>query len=279
MPAILAVLSSYPQAVLIEDCSHAHGATIGDRPVGTFGDGAIWSLQGQKIVSGGEGGISLTRHKEYYYRQLIWSHYNKRCKNEIPKDHPLAQYSLTGAGLKNRAHPLATVVALTQLRQLDDFLFWKRYFSTYIASAIEKIPFLTAPQPSRGFANKETDIRPAWYAYVMRFQSHLAPRGLTRERFVEALYNAGLQDFDIPRSTGLLHREPLFRTPWDLFPGSYNRGEVFDHGTDSTFPEATTFYNEAIKIPMWATSRDEEVAAHYAETLQKAAAIYLDRES
>lgn len=42
------------------DCSHAHGASINGKKVGTFGDGAAWSIQGDKVVSGGEGGVSLT---------------------------------------------------------------------------------------------------------------------------------------------------------------------------------------------------------------------------
>ncbi len=33
---------------LLEDCSHAHGASYGGKKVGTFGTAAAWSLQGQK---------------------------------------------------------------------------------------------------------------------------------------------------------------------------------------------------------------------------------------
>ena len=40
---------------LIEDCSHAHGATYQGKPVGSFGDIGIFSLQGAKAVSAGEG--------------------------------------------------------------------------------------------------------------------------------------------------------------------------------------------------------------------------------
>lgn len=90
------------------DCSHSHGASINGKKTGTFGDGAAWSIQGDKVLSGGEGGVSLTPYSEVYYRQLLHGHYNKRCKSEIPKDHPLQDFSITGAGLKNRAHPLVS---------------------------------------------------------------------------------------------------------------------------------------------------------------------------
>ena len=69
--AICDVLQEHPNILLIEDCSHAHGAKIYGQFIRTFGDAAAWSLQGQKIISGGEGGITLTKHAELYYQQLI----------------------------------------------------------------------------------------------------------------------------------------------------------------------------------------------------------------
>ena len=62
MIALQEVLKDYPQVLLLEDCSHAYGARIAGQPVGTFGDGAAWSLQGQKIISGGERGVVVTKH-------------------------------------------------------------------------------------------------------------------------------------------------------------------------------------------------------------------------
>lgn len=51
---------------LLEDCSHAHGAEFDGQKVGTFGDAAAWSLQGQKTVTGGEGAILLTDDEEIH---------------------------------------------------------------------------------------------------------------------------------------------------------------------------------------------------------------------
>ena len=79
MPAICAALQTRKDILLLEDCSHAHGGQLNGKPLGTFLDGAVWSLQGQKIVTGGEGGITLTKHADFHYQQLPWGHYNKRC--------------------------------------------------------------------------------------------------------------------------------------------------------------------------------------------------------
>ncbi len=40
---------------LLEDCSHAHGASYNGKKVGSWGDAAAFSIQGNKIITGGEG--------------------------------------------------------------------------------------------------------------------------------------------------------------------------------------------------------------------------------
>ncbi|KLU91762.1 hypothetical protein MAPG_10711 [Magnaporthiopsis poae ATCC 64411] len=220
MRAICEILERHPHILLFEDCSHAHGAKVDGKLVGTFGDAAAWSLQGQKIISGGEGGITLTKHAGLYHRQLLWGHYNKRCRAEIPEDHPLSSFSLTGAGAKNRAHPLAVAVALTQLRRLDTILRFKRLHFDVVV-----------------------------------------------ELFVRELHARGLGEVDIPKSTGLLHREPLYTSPQKMFPHLYTRWVARRLGTARQFPVAQAFYDEAIKIPVWASREDQETVDHYVNVI------------
>ncbi|KAL8696598.1 MAG: hypothetical protein Q9224_002711 [Gallowayella concinna] len=271
MKAINSVLKQRPDILLFEDCSHGHGAKFNGQPVGTFGDGAVWSLQGQKIISGGEGGISLTKHADFHYRQLIFGHYNKRCKFEIPMDHPLREYALTGAGLKNRAHPLAIAIAFNQLRQLPSFHTWKTRYATQLLSKLSGIPFLALPP-----LDSDNDIEPAWYAFTMRFKSPKAPSGLTREVFVEQLHSRGLVDVDIPSSTGLLHLEPLFNKPQSVLPYIYNENYDVRH-QGSRFHEAQAFYNEAIKIPVYATADGQAATDRYVKTILEVALAWMDK--
>ena len=54
---------------LIEDCAQAHGARIGTKMVGSFGDVAAFSFCQDKIITtGGEGGMVLTD------RENLWRH-------------------------------------------------------------------------------------------------------------------------------------------------------------------------------------------------------------
>ncbi|KAI9771999.1 MAG: hypothetical protein M1840_001287 [Geoglossum simile] len=273
MGRILQMLADRPEVLLLEDCSHAHGATIDGQYVGTFGDGAAWSLQGQKIVSGGEGGIVLTRHADFHYRQLIWGHYNKRCKIEIPPDHFLRPYSLTGAGLKNRAHPLAVAIALNQLRKLKSFHMVKQKFATRLASELSNIPFLEIPEPCLS-GNSRSE--PGWYVFILRFKAHRAPRNLTRETFVRELSNEGLHDVDIPKSTGLLHREPLFTNPAVVLPHIYSEDRNVVPISKRSFDDAQAFYDEAIKLPVCAVEKDYVVMEHYIKTFKIVAERWID---
>ena len=56
---------------MIEDCSQAHGAKVGGRPVGTFGDIAAFSAMYRKAhIAGGSGGIVYTRDRDLYHQGL-----------------------------------------------------------------------------------------------------------------------------------------------------------------------------------------------------------------
>ncbi|MGE4218183.1 MAG: DegT/DnrJ/EryC1/StrS family aminotransferase [Alphaproteobacteria bacterium] len=45
---------------IIEDAAHAHGAELGGRPAGSFGDVACFSFYATKVVTSGTGGIAVT---------------------------------------------------------------------------------------------------------------------------------------------------------------------------------------------------------------------------
>ena len=264
MRAIRDILRKHPNVLLIEDCSHAHGAKIDGQFVGTFGDAAAWSLQGIDIVRGGEGGITLTKNPEIYYRQLVWGHHNKRCKAEIPSDHPLSLFSLNEVGNKHRAHPIAIALAFTDLERLDSIRQFKALYASQMVSRLASIPFLHAPSV---VTTGESRIEPAWYAFILRFIGSRAPDGLSRKSFVGKLHERGLREVNIPRSTGLLHQNPLYKTPHRFFPHAYPHGlsPAFIRNVD--FPAAQAFSGEAIKLPVWTSHNDQAVVNHYLDVI------------
>ncbi|MEA3322911.1 MAG: DegT/DnrJ/EryC1/StrS family aminotransferase [Patescibacteria group bacterium] len=253
---VIQEICSQHDLALIEDCSHAHGASYKGKKVGGFGVAAAWSLQGQKIISGGEGGIMVTDSDEIYSRALLLGHYNKRCKQEIPKSFPLSIYSQTGFGQKFRAHPLAIAMAAQQFKHLDEWINQKSEYANQFVAELGSCQFLNMPS--------FRDSKPSWYAFVMQYDKDKA-NGVKVEKFVEALHAEGLSEVDIPGSTGPIHNLPLFVSPEQPFPRLYQK----ESSTTSAFPVAERFYNSAIKLPVWAFVQDAEVVMAYIKGFQK----------
>lgn len=249
---------------LFEDCSHAHGACVGGRVVGSFGDAAAWSFQAQKTITGGEGGIMVTNDDEIYYRALLQGHYNKRCKQEIPRDHPLAVFSTTGFGLKFRAHPLAIAMAQEQFTHLDEWLAKRQHYADKMTDAFRVFPFLQTPQCQ--------DRKHGWYAYLMQFDP-ASSNGVGVELFARAVLAEGLLEFDRPRSTGTLHEQPLFVSPEQALPRLYRQSLVKNQ---RSFPQAQRFYDQAVKLPVWSFDDDESMVDLYIQGIVKVASVVQD---
>jgi dTDP-4-amino-4,6-dideoxygalactose transaminase len=244
---------------LLEDCSHAHGASINGKPVGSFGDMAAWSLQGQKIITGGEGGILLTDDVQLFNRALLHGHYNKRPQRNIDKNDPMYEYFLTGFGLKLRAHPIAIAIADQQFDQLESFNTYKNIYAKRLIEALDAFDFIRVEHLLES-------TNASWYALGFHFVPEKA-HGVSREQFVEALHAEGLVEFDIPGSTGLLNQLPLFVAPHKALPRLYDAPLV----EQGPFPSAAKFYASFIKLPVWAYEGDEAVVQAYIDGFTKVA--------
>lgn len=241
--------------ILLEDCSHAHGAKYKGKHVGTFGDMAAWSLQGNKLVTGGEGGILLTNNEVYYYKALLLGHYNKRCKQEIPEGHYLSQYSITGMGLKLRAHPLAVAIALVGLKKLEERLVQKRKFAKMFHDAFSDLPGLK-------IQSIPDYIEPSWYNYLIMYDQREL-NNMPLEKVVKYLHDKGFVEVDIPKSTSPLNLLPLFQNPEYVFP-NYKGKLKYQKGD---FPVAENFYNSVIKLPVWVNADDKKVVKAYIDAI------------
>ncbi len=167
-------------------------------------------------------------------------------------DHALRSFSLTGTGLKSRAHPLAVAIALDQLRKLDSLHTFKTRYAQQMIEKLREVRFFEmAFFRSRG-------SEPAWYAFAMRFKASYAPKALTREIFVKELTALGLKDVDVPKSTCLLNKEPLLTSPQVIFPHLYPNGGTLKSG--GSFEKAHSFHDEAIKLPVYATADGQDAS-------------------
>ncbi|MFI1800574.1 DegT/DnrJ/EryC1/StrS family aminotransferase [Streptomyces sp. NPDC020379] len=245
--------------MLLEDGSHAHGATWNRQMVGTFGTASAFSLNGPKPLSAGEGGFVATDDTELYYRVLLHGQYNKRCRREIPAAHPLARYAVTGMGLKLRIHPLAAALTRTQLTRLEDRLAGRREVAARMSAVLDGVPGIRVPEVSAA-------ARPSWYALPLRYES-AELGGLPLVRFLDALRAERAVEADQPGSTCPLHTHPLFQVPGDLLPGYADRQSL----PVGSFPAADHIHATTLKLPVWHHEDDVHLADAYTTAIAKVA--------
>ena len=213
MDAIMAIARERGLKV-IEDCSHAHGATYKGRSVGSIGDVGCWSLQGSKPVSAGEGGILATDDPEIFDRACLAGQVNRIVGTDIVQEKYRPLQPL-GLGMKFRSHPLGIGIASVQLHKLPALNARRGAYVAEVEAGLGEVaglqPVLSSPGSERG----------GYYGFPMRYVPEEAG-GAPVEKMIEAINRAGVPANPSPYTP--LHRLPLFEKGFDLF--TRNRGPL-----------------------------------------------------
>ncbi|MFF7098192.1 DegT/DnrJ/EryC1/StrS family aminotransferase [Streptomyces rubradiris] len=193
------------ELMLLEDGSHAHGATWNRQMTGTFGTAAAFSLNGPKPLSAGEGGFVATDDTELYYRVLLHGQYSKRCRREIPTTHPLARYCGHRHGAEAAHPPPGRGPRPHPFTRLEDHLAGRQTIAARMCAALDGVPGIRIPAVPAA-------ARASWYALPLRYEpAELG--GLPIERFFDALHAEGATEADQPGSTCPLHTHPALPGP------------------------------------------------------------------
>ena len=137
-PAAMAELTAIAKQhdlVLIEDVCQAAGATYRGRRLGTFGDAGAFSLQFNKIITTGEGGVLITDRDDLLDLALDVHD----CANSVRRGTGLPKF----AGYNFRASELTGAMARVQLGRLDGLLERMRANHARLTAEIAGLPGLT----------------------------------------------------------------------------------------------------------------------------------------
>ena len=121
--------------VIIEDVCQAAGATFRGQRLGTFGDAGAFSLQFNKIITTGEGGVLVTGRDDLY--DLAIDVHD--CAGSVRRGAGLPKF----AGWNFRASELQGAVARVQLTRLDGLLERMRANQSWLVERISELPGLT----------------------------------------------------------------------------------------------------------------------------------------
>jgi len=128
--------SKQHKLTLIEDCAESIGATIGKRKTGTFGDLAIFSFAGNKVLTTGEGGAIITKSKKIYEKlKLIRSHGRQINSNYFQTNETPDYVSL---GYNWRMSSMTAALGISQLGKLERLISKRRKNAHYLTSKLKK---------------------------------------------------------------------------------------------------------------------------------------------
>ena len=204
---------------IIEDASHAHGATWRGRPCGSLGDISMFSLQGDKLAPAGEGGIFLCRDDAYLERATLLGDITRIIELETPA----RRFAATSFGIKTRIAPLSAAIGRVQLAALAAHNAKRNANLLYLSEKLESMGFDTFLPPDH--------IERVYFEYLIRFRPDRVP--LPLPILVRALQAEGCL-VAAPRYP-LVHQQPFFteghylgvaRLPADLAPPVYDPADL-----------------------------------------------------
>jgi len=130
----LGAIATQHGLVMIEDVCQAAGASYRGRRLGTFGDAGAFSLQFNKIITTGEGGVMITDRDDLLDLALDVHD----CANSVRRGVGLPKF----AGFNFRASELTGAMARVQLGRLDGLLDRMRANQTRLAAQVGGLPGL-----------------------------------------------------------------------------------------------------------------------------------------
>ena len=175
---------------VIEDCAQAHGARYKARPLGTFGDAAVFStMSGKHHATGGQGGVVFTHDEGLYWR----------VRRHADRGKP---FGLEGAArnvvaaLNCNLDELSAAIGRAQLRKLPEIVRRRRALAAMLAercrAELRAVRFQQAVEGAEGSY------------WLFFFRLHAEQLRVGKPEFVAALAAEG-----IPADADYLHAPAL----------------------------------------------------------------------
>lgn len=226
---------------VIEDASHAIGGLYMGMPIGNcqFSDITVFSFHPVKIITTAEGGMALTNNAGLAERmRLLRSHGITRDSANMTHypDGPW-YYQQIVLGFNYRMTEIQAALGLSQMQRLKEYVSKRHLLASRYDEFLATLPVVTPWQQENCYS--------ALHLYVIRLQ--INKLSASHREVFESLIGQGI---------GVnLHYIPVHTQPFYLKMG-FSKGD---------FPEAETYYKEAISLPLYPNlthkQQDEVIAA------------------
>ena len=225
--AAIARLAKKYGILVIEDASHAIGATYDGLPVGAcqHSDITVFSFHPVKIITSAEGGMAVTNDASLAAKmEMLRSHGITRDPAKMTCDSEGAwYYQQTCLGWNYRMTDLQAALGVSQTERLTEFLARRHEIASTYDQMLNRLPVILPVRDQKSYS--------ALHLYIVRIPN--AP-DIAKHK----------QVFDRMRVAGIgvnIHYIPVHLQPYYTDLG-------FQLGM---FPKAEEYYQEAISIPMY----------------------------
>ena len=218
---------------IIEDASHAIGASYLNLPVGScsYSDITVFSFHPVKIITTGEGGAALTNCSELDHKlKLLRTHGITRDHNLISSGVGGWYYEQHELGFNYRMTDIQAALGNSQLNRLDEFIAKRRSIAKYYETAL-KDNGLNLPIEPIG-------VESSWHLYVVRTNEKFkVNRRELYDRLISA--NIGANVHYIP-----IHLQPYYKKL------GYKLGD---------YPNAELYYDTCLTIPIYPNLSNDNI--------------------
>ena len=198
LPADMTALSEIARRhdlTIIEDAAQAHGARVGDRPVGNFGM-ACFSLYATKNITAGEGGVITTNDESKAERLRLLRNQGMR-----------GRFEFVIAGHNYRMTELQAALAIPQMRRIDEITRHRRANAARLSEGLAGLRGLRLPFEPPGRTH-------VFHQYTVRVEEGaVCDRGQLAKRLQNSGVESGIyyprlmHDYDCYRNNPLVSKD------------------------------------------------------------------------
>ena len=172
---------------IIEDASHAIGASYGSNKIGNceYSDITVFSFHPVKIITTGEGGMAVTNETILSERMIRHRSHGITSDYQHMKPRPEGEiwnYQQIEIGHNYRMTDIQAALGISQLKSLDQFIERRHAIAGRYDEAFSHLPLIL---PHQSF-----DSYSSYHIYIIRIREVLCHK--TQRQVYDALLNAGI---------------------------------------------------------------------------------------
>ena len=218
---------------IVEDASHALGATYLGKPVGScqYSDITVFSFHPVKSITTGEGGMAVTNNQMLANRMRLFAGHGITKNSDLMNKEPDGEwyYQQIELGYNYRLSDIHAALGISQLKRLDEFVQRRSAIASVYDSSFEQLPLQTPL--------KYDDRQSAYHLYPVLLEESAA---VDRKQLFTKLREKGIGAH--------VHYIPVHAQP-------YYQAKGFKLGD---FRNAENYYNKVISLPCFPLLKAEE---------------------